>query len=170
MAIQDRTYLKSKFEQGDFPQEQDYIDWLDSFVHINDVQPETIRTITVTDANRTDAIALNAGEYTIFVDLDAALTGDWVPADFTGIEQYKNYRFFIEKNSDNGIDFSALPRIYFDDGIDPFVDLINIRVGQMAVMSAVGLKTGLLLSRLVIPEEKYFPPVFSDVFSDVFNK
>jgi hypothetical protein len=170
MAIRDRTYLKGKFENGDYPVQDDYHDWLDSFIHVNDTIAESVKTITVTDANRTDPVVLAAGEYTIFVTLDAALTGDWVPSDFSGFEQYKDYRIFIEKNSDNGVDFSALPRVYFDDDIDPFVDLINLRLGQMAAMYAVGLKTGLLLSRLIIPNEKYFPPVFSSVFSSVFNK
>lgn len=33
MAVQTRTYLKGKFETGDKPQEQDFADWIDSFVH-----------------------------------------------------------------------------------------------------------------------------------------
>jgi microcystin-dependent protein len=36
MTVQSLTYLKSKFETGDVPSQQDFIDLLDSFIHYNE--------------------------------------------------------------------------------------------------------------------------------------
>lgn len=170
MTKQTRAYLKIQYETGKYPQQVDYEDWLDSYVHLDDFIIAATRTVTITDSNRTDPLALIEGEYTILIILDPALTGDWVPSEITGMEAYKDYKIFIEKLSSNGIDLSGLARIYYNDGVDPFSGLSGLAVGQMAVLPACGLKHGLQLGDLILPDDRYEPPVFADVFSDVFNK
>lgn len=45
MAQQTRVYLKAKFNTGDKPQEADFHDWLDSFVHLDEYEVAGSATI-----------------------------------------------------------------------------------------------------------------------------
>lgn len=129
----------------------------------------TTNEIVVTDLNKTDAVALDLDNNAVKVTLDPALTGDWKPADFTGWIEDREYTFIIQKDSDNNIDFNDLVRINFDDNIDPFENMIDMEVGQRSIIKALGLPNGALFGRLIVPPDKYKPPVFDEVFDIVFN-
>lgn len=42
MAVQTRNQLKQWFETGDYPTQQQFWDWLDSFVHLSEITTSSI--------------------------------------------------------------------------------------------------------------------------------
>jgi hypothetical protein len=121
---------------------------------------ETIQSLTVTDANYTAALALNADTTIVEITLDAALTNDWQPATITGWVAGRTYTWMIVKASDNGVDLTtarAVPNVGYDDDIDPFASLIDIDTTQQrAVISAVGFKSTFgQFGRLIITDSGY---------------
>lgn len=70
MPIQTRTYLKSKFETGDIPTEQDFIDLFDSYMHLTeDVEQTTGSSTTKTMSQDaiTQALAALGGGVVIHI-------------------------------------------------------------------------------------------------------
>lgn len=57
MAIKSRGTLKSLFESGDTPKENDYIDFLDSFLNLADVTAQTITSDIITPAIRVNTVS-----------------------------------------------------------------------------------------------------------------
>lgn len=70
MTAQSRTYLKSKFEQGDTPQGTDYSDLMDSFVSLVDTTAQTLASdLTVPNLVAT---AVSAGSVNVVGAVNAA--------------------------------------------------------------------------------------------------
>jgi len=118
---------------------------------------ETIQELTITDANYTDALALDANANVLKVTLDAALTNDWAPASISGAVEGRSYTIFIIKESDNGVDLSSTTGAHFDDDIDPFATLVDIDLTQKrATIPAVGFSTtDLQFGRMLITGSNY---------------
>ena len=121
---------------------------------------EVRQSLNVTNANYSDALALNATANIIEITLDAALTNDWQPVTITGWVVGRTYLWEIIKESDNGIDLAtarAVPNVGYDDDIDPFANLIDIDTTQQrAVLNAVGFKSSFgQFGRLIITDTGY---------------
>jgi len=121
---------------------------------------EVIQTLSVTNANNTAALALDADINVVKVTLDAALTADWAPSGITGWVEGRTYTFHIIKASDNGVDMStarAVPNVGYDDDIDPFAALIDIDTTQKrAMIQATGFKSTFgQFGRLIITDSNY---------------
>lgn len=113
------------------------------------------RTLTITDANRTDSVQLAQGERVIHIILDAALTSDFVPADFTGWEFGGTYTLIIDKLSDNLIDLDHVASIHYADRVDPFVMLNSMNVGQRMIVQGFGIASGKVIFAGAIFDENY---------------
>jgi len=122
---------------------------------------ETRQSLTVTDANYTAALALNANANVIAITLDAALTNDWQPSGITGWVVGRRYLFEIIKASNNGIDLTtarAVPNVGYDNDVNPFIALdTDIDTTQKrAVIEAVGFKSTFgQFGRLIITDTGY---------------
>jgi len=122
---------------------------------------ETTQTLTVTNANYTDALALNANTNVVKITLDAALTNDWQPSGITGWVEGRSYTWFIIKESNNSVDLStarAVPNVGYDDDIDPFtvLDTDIDTTQQRAVIDAKGFKSTFgQFGRMIITDSGY---------------
>jgi hypothetical protein len=112
----------------------------------NQASPKEVRqSLTVTNANYTAALALDADANVIEITLDAALTNNWQPSGITGWVVGRTYVFEIIKASSNSIDLTtarAVPNVGYDDDINPFTVLDSITTTQgRAVITAIGFKS-----------------------------
>ena len=128
------------------------------------------QTVTITNSNYTSGLTLNSNARIINIILDSTLTNDWAPSVISNVRQFGYYEFFITKNASVNITLSPLSRVYFEDSVDPFLDLQDVEVGQMAIISARGLVRGIQFGRMIITDNKYNPPVFTNIFTTIFNQ
>ena len=142
MALKDRAYLKSKFETGDIPTEQDYIDFLDSYRNLTD-DPDVKTWYLSTNGNDSNIGSIKVKPFeNPQAALDAAASGDKI--EILDIGYSKSGAFTFSKdvtivgpagyNSTNAANISG--QFTITGGAS--LQFQNMHLGGVSIISIVG--------------------------------
>ncbi|MFW6219469.1 MAG: hypothetical protein ACOC33_01245 [bacterium] len=129
---------------------------------------KTYKTFVVTSANSTGT-TIDLSKFSRNINI--ILNDDFTPFDVTGVEDYSEYTFYVYQSGDSAttyqIDWSEVPTVYFDDGIQ---HIYQAPQGGADIFKAQSFENNkLAFGWLWICPSDFIPSTFDITFGDTFN-